>query len=264
MDAEKIANADYLDILFDNRNKLYGGYVLRKTENNRMIKALLIMSCFILAFCIWTFIDTHEANTNPSVTQIEDRVHEFKDIRLPIEPPKPPQELPKEMASAKPSIKNPVPVIAPDDIVKIQPPAVDSFAGRESGPTTNAGKTDGCVIIPKEGTGNGKEIVQTPVEPITYAEEMPAFQGDIYVYLAKSVRYPRSAIENGVEGRVIISFVVNEDGHISNAVVKRGIGAGCDEEGLRVVNNMPAWKPGRQNGRAVKVYYTLPINFKLQ
>lgn len=157
-----------------------------------------------------------------------------------------------------------MPVIAPDDIVKTQPPAVDSFVNRESGPTTSEGKTDGSVIIPKEGTGNGKETIQAPVAPITYAEEMPVFQGDIYAYLAKSVRYPRAAIENGVEGRVIISFVVNEDGRISNAVVERGIGAGCDEEGLRVVNSMPAWRPGRQNGRAVKVYYTLPINFKLQ
>lgn len=244
MDAEKIANADYLDILFDNRNKLYGGYVLRKTENNRMIKALLIMSCFILAFCIWTFIDTHRANANTSVKKIEERVHEFKDIRLPIEPPKPPQELPKEKASAKPAIKNPVPVIAPDDIVKTQPPAVDSFDGRESGPTTNAGKPDGNGVIPKDGDGDGKEIIQAHVEPIAYAEEMPVFQGDIYAYLAKSVHYPRAAIENGVEGRVIISFVVNEDGRISNAVVKRGIGAGCDEEGLRVVNSMPAWRPG--------------------
>ena len=95
-------------------------------------------------------------------------------------------------------------------------------------------------------------------------EVMPEFIGDIYGYLNKSVRYPRQAINAGVQGRVIIQFVVNEDGHISRAAVMHGIGGGCDEEALRVVNAMPAWKPGKQNGQPVKVNYRLPISFKLE
>jgi protein TonB len=71
------------------------------------------------------------------------------------------------------------------------------------------------------------------------------------------------ARETHIEGRVTIKFVVNEDGSISNAKVVRAIGGGCEEEALRVINSMPKWKPGKQNGKAVKVYFTLPVNFVL-
>lgn len=266
MDAQTISNADYLDILFDNRNKLYGGYALRKTQDKRMAQSLLIILSFALAFCIWTFIDAHRAGASTvTVKPVDTLVYRPTVIKVPEPKPIPPKEIPKEMpAAAKPTIKNTVSVIVPDVKVVAPPPPVDSFVGRDSGPVTNTGKPDGKVLNTKKGGGEGLEVVKVPDVIQPYAEEMPQYPGDIYAYLAKSVKYPQTAINNDIQGRVIVGFVVNEDGVISNAVVKRGIGSGCDEEALRVVNAMPAWKPGRQNGKAVKVYYTLPINFKLQ
>lgn len=265
MDAQAISKAEYLDIIYDNRNKLYGGYLLRKTQGRREMQALMIMVSFILAFCIWTFIDARNAHASAlTVKKTDTAVVDLKRIKEPIVKPEPPKELPKELAATKPTIKNPVPLIRPDETVITQPLPVDSFAGRESGPVSSVGKPGGTAVTKMPGSGDGDTVMEEPVKIESYVSEMPEFPGNIYAYLAKSVKYPPTARENGIEGRVVVNFVVNEDGHISNAVVKRGIGGGCNDEALRVINSMPAWKPGKQNGRPVKVYYTLPINFKLE
>lgn len=97
-------------------------------------------------------------------------------------------------------------------------------------------------------------------------EQMPEFPGGmdgLLKYLSGNVRYPKEAYEANIQGKVIIQFVISNMGKITNAVVKYDPGAGCGEEALRVVRNMPDWKPGKQNGQAVNVYYVLPINFKL-
>jgi len=98
-------------------------------------------------------------------------------------------------------------------------------------------------------------------------EEMPAYpggEGKLMEYVAKNIKYPQIARETGIQGRVFVGFVVEPDGSVSNVKVLRGIGGGCDEEAIRVVKGMPKWKPGKQRGKAVRVSYMLPVNFKLQ
>ena len=98
-------------------------------------------------------------------------------------------------------------------------------------------------------------------------EEMPAYPGGdekLMEYVAKNITYPQIARETGIQGRVFVGFVVEPDGSVSNVKVLRGIGGGCDEEAMRVVKSMPKWKPGKQRGKAVRVSYMLPVNFKLQ
>ena len=98
-------------------------------------------------------------------------------------------------------------------------------------------------------------------------EEMPAYPGGdqrLMEYVAKNIKYPQIARETGIQGRVFVGFVVEPDGSVSNVKVLRGIGGGCDEEAVRVVKSMPKWKPGKQRGKAVRVSYMLPVNFKLQ
>ena len=110
-----------------------------------------------------------------------------------------------------------------------------------------------------------EEVVEQEIFKIV--EEMPAFPGGeakLMEYVAKNVKYPQIARETGVQGRVYVNFVVEPDGSVSNVSVLRGIGGGCDEEAVRVVKNMPKWKPGKQRGKAVRVSYMLPVNFKLQ
>lgn len=101
----------------------------------------------------------------------------------------------------------------------------------------------------------------------TVVEEMPQFPGGetaLLQYLAKSVKYPVIAQENGIQGRVICSFTINKDGKVVDPVVVRGVDPSLDKEAIRVINAMPAWKPGKQRGKPVRVKYTVPINFRLQ
>ena len=101
----------------------------------------------------------------------------------------------------------------------------------------------------------------------TSVEQMPEFPGgnnSISAYLAKNIRYPEEARKASVQGRVVIQFVVNKEGEIAKAKVVRDIGGGCGKEAMRVVMAMPKWKPGKQNGKAVNVYYTLPVKFFLE
>jgi TonB family protein len=106
-----------------------------------------------------------------------------------------------------------------------------------------------------------------PNEPLVIAQEMPEFPGGqdaLMKYVAKSIKYPDDALESGIHGTVFVSFVVETDGRITEVKVLRGIRGGCDEEALRVMKGMPSWKPGKQNGKLVRVRYNLPIRFKLQ
>ena len=124
---------------------------------------------------------------------------------------------------------------------------------------------------------NGKDIadlkqVVTQAEPepekvFDMVEQMPTFPGgntELMKYLSEHIKYPVMAQENGTEGRVIVQFVVEKDGTIAEAHVARGVDPYLDKEALRVVQSMPRWIPGKQNGKAVRVKYTVPVMFKLQ
>ena len=106
-------------------------------------------------------------------------------------------------------------------------------------------------------------------EPEVYmiVDEMPEFPGgdkELYQFIADNVKYPAEAKEKGIKGRVFVNFIVEPDGSVSDIKVLRGIGGGCDEEAVRVVESMPKFKPGIQNGEAVRVSYTVPVNFRLE
>ncbi|MDP3462804.1 MAG: energy transducer TonB [Bacteroidales bacterium] len=110
-----------------------------------------------------------------------------------------------------------------------------------------------------------EEISETEI--FTVVESMPEFPGGaakMMEFIAKNIKYPPMARESGIQGRVFVNFVVEPDGSVSNVKVLRGIGGGCDEEAIRVVNNMPKWTPGRQRGKAVRVSFNLPVRFTLQ
>lgn len=114
------------------------------------------------------------------------------------------------------------------------------------------------VIVEKTITASGPKDDGTGKSGIyNYVEQMPSSAYDYKKYIAENLRHPNPE----VVGRVIVKFVVNEDGHISDVTLVRGIGGGCDEEAVRVIKNMPAWKPGKQNGKPVKVWFTMPIAF---
>ena len=131
-------------------------------------------------------------------------------------------------------------------------------------PGAGNGKGDSSAGAPiASGGGGGTTIAIRPREPALFVEQMPVYNGDLNAFISKNIQYPELARTNGIEGRVAVQFVVNEDGSITDVKVTRGIGGGCDEEAVRVIKSMPKWKPGRNNGVPVKVYFTQPITFRL-
>ena len=95
---------------------------------------------------------------------------------------------------------------------------------------------------------------------------MPSYPGgesQMMAFIRKNLNYPKVARETGIQGRVFVSVVIEPDGTVTNAKVKRGIGGGCDDEAIRVVESMPKWNPGKQRGTYVRVAYLIPVNFKL-
>lgn len=269
MDINKILNSDYLDILFEGRNKQYGGYELRKKYNKRMRNAA-IAGLGIVALCIATPLiasrlkpkeETKPLVVNTTVTLAEPP---------PIDPKKPPPPPPpaEPPPPVKPTVKFTPPVIKKDEEVKEdeKPPEQTEMKNVAAGVKTEAGDVNGIDpgIVDKPGTGTGVVAAPPPPQVFTYVSQMPQSSVDINAFLSKNLHYPESARENNIQGRVILKFVVNETGNVSDIQVLRGIGGGCDEEAVRVLKSMPPWKPGKNNGVAVKVYYTLPISFKLE
>ena len=141
----------------------------------------------------------------------------------------------------------------------------------------NDAKVEETVIQASDDTEKAVEVKYTPVEVeeeepeeqqiFQVVEEMPEFPGgmaECLKFIGKNIKYPTIAQENGVQGRVIIQFVVNQDGSIVDPVVMRSVDPYLDKEALRVIKMMPKWKPGKQRGKAVRVKYTVPVTFKLQ
>lgn len=253
-----VVNEERTELVFQNRNKEYGGYVIRKKYERNVLIALLltvaILIVLVVAPMIMNFISSMETDNNVKVTE---------SITL-AEPPPIDKTTPP-----------PPPVIPPPPVqqtIKFTPPKVVKDEEVEEPPPTQEEVKEVAVSTV---TQEGEDIIDLPPDPVgdpdegkvfTVVEEMPSFpggEGKLYEYLGKT-KYPPIARENNIQGRVYVSFIVDKDGKIKDAKVLRGIGGGCDEEALRMVRSMPDWKPGRQNGRNVIVQYNLPVNFSLK
>ncbi len=265
METQKLLQADYLDIVFDNRNKNYGGYELRKNYDRRVRKATLILLLGVVGLSSFSLVKSSKpaeevVNRNPITPTFYDAV-----------PPKiPPRILPPEppVAPPKPASAHIFtdPVITDDPILPDQQMTenkqlVNSNPGSSNNTMESTGIVPGNPDPVGKGIVTGIEVVEN--KALVYVEQMPQFIGNIEEYLGNNLRYPESARSNNIDGRVVVQFVVNEDGSVSNVTLARGIGGGCDEEAIRIVSAMPKWKPGKQNGKAVKVLFTLPIKFVL-
>ena len=141
------------------------------------------------------------------------------------------------------------------NVVDDQTVTVESITGTED--------TGGPVSVPDVTVSTGDPIEETGNEIIMIPEHMPEFIGNVFEYLSKNVRYPQDAIDEGAQGRVTCEFVVNRDGSIVDVRVMNPIHPSLDKEAIRVIQSMPKWKPGKQNGKAVRVKFILPVNFKL-
>ena len=252
-------NPERRDIVFEHRNKEYGGYALRRDYQRRVIFALLItlsgIGLTITAPLLISFLSKAKFGKEVKVTE-----------GITLEEPPPIDK----------STPPPPPVIPPPPVqqtIKFTPPkVVKDEEVEEPPPTQEEIKETQVSTVTQEGD---KNLIDLPPDPVgdpdagkifTVVEEMPSFPGGeakLFEYLSK-IKYPVIARENGITGRVYVTFVVDKDGKIKDVKKLRGIGGGCDEEAIRVITAMPDWKPGRQNGRNVSVQFNLPVNFNLK
>ena len=269
-----ISNA-WCDLVFEGRNQSYGAYRLRKSTGKRNIWSILIV--LIAAVVIFSAIaikNVIQANQKVAITtavelssiQTKKEAKVEKKAPVKIEPPKPVEKV-------KSSIKFTAPVIKKDEEVKPEEEMKNQDDLQKTKTTIGAFNVQGNDEVGGEVLKAKEEIAQ-PEPPkeeenkvFDVVEEQPSFPGGqsaLMQWLHDNIKYPVIAAENGIEGRVIVQFVVSKNGSISDVRVARGVDPSLDKEAVRVVSNMPKWTPGKQNGTTVNVRYTLPVTFKLQ
>jgi protein TonB len=160
------------------------------------------------------------------------------------------------------------PVIKPDDEVSNQDTIKTMDQLNESKGVISTITQDGVTDDPNAVNPDVVQIIEDTAKTVyQYVEQMPEFPGgtdELMAYLRKNTVYPTIAQENGISGRVYVQFVVNKNGEIVNIKVVRGVDVSLDREAVRVIQSMPRWKPGKQNGNSVRVQMSLPVNFKLE
>ncbi len=262
-------NTGMLDMVFENRNKTYGAYALRSDYNQRISRALIVSTSVVFMLCFGKLLSDKLKN---NAVKVEDVQTEWEISEPPIIDPTPkPKIQPPVVQSAQgvSTIENPEMTVTANNNTQDTASETEQLQNYESGLTTNI--TGNAIGVTD---GHGPEAVyaeaahEAIVEPTihTIVEEMPEFPGGekaMMKFLVDNTEYPRMERDNDMIGKVLLRFVVNEDGSISQVTSLRETTKGFANEAKRVVALMPKFKPGRQQGRAVKVQFILPMQFTL-
>lgn len=279
MDAKQILNASYLDILYDGKNKKYGGYELRKMYPRRAaiagLLAVLLVGGLFGAMLIKPKVKMDEVvNDVPIVTDMADIEPPPLDKNEPPPPPPPaaPAPVRPTVVFAVPEIKKDKEVLKEEKLTEAPKKNEDVGLKFEKGSDDPGAISQDLNLGGKRGGdglagGEDKGKNDKPSDEIVaYVEQDAKPKYNWEAYLQKNLVYPRAATEIGAQGRVMVKFVVERDGRITNAKVTRGndLGNGLPEEALRVVMKAGNWEPGKVGGKPVRSYYSVPINFKLQ
>ena len=267
------------DLMFENRNKEYGAYVLRRQTTARNIKSIitvLIIFALVMAYMIAKnayddYQKAHQAQTQ--VTELTALTETKKEAKVERKEIVKQEKVEQVVEKVKSSIKFTAPVIKKDDEVRPE----DEMKSQDE--IMNSKVAVGFAnVVGNDESGEvlkAKEVLVTePVKPkeeenkvFDVVEQMPSFPGGmaaLMAYLQKSIKYPPVAEENGIQGRVICTFVVERDGSVTDVRIAKSVDPSLDKEAQRVVSAMPKWIPGKQNGQSVRVKYTLPVTFRLQ
>lgn len=269
----------WTDLVFEGRNQAYGAYRLRRNTPSRNVKSIVIIIALALLVVLFFFLkkayDDYQAAhvANEQVTEISTVKQEKKkaEVKRKIEV----EAKKEEVKEVKSSIKFTAPVIKKDNEVK---PEEEMKTQEELMQTTTAigaldvkGNSDNGAVLQVAQRVADEPVKQAPPEVenkvFDVVEQMPSFpggEGALMKYLSENIKYPVVALENGVQGRVVVSFVVEKDGSITDVKVARSVDPSLDREATRVVKSMPHWIPGKQNGSAVRVKYNVPVSFRLQ
>ncbi len=276
-----LSSKEWRDIIFEGKNKEFGAYELRKASDARHNKAMIVVVIFIaIAFILPLLVNTVLPKADETITDeaeqalvalVEDATEEEE------EPEEEQQRYEEEKPEVLPEeVLNTVKVtelaivdddqVTKEDEIKTQDELKDTQTA--FGQTDfDKGTDDLNVVREHKDEIVVEEKKPEPEKVFTAVEQMPQFpggEGELMKYISQNIKYPAMAMENGVQGRVVVQFVVTKDGSVGEVKVVRGKDPDLDREAVRVVKSLPKFIPGKMNGQAVNVWYTLPINFKLQ
>lgn len=270
MNSEQILKADLLDIIFENRNKAYGAYSIRKAYPSHLKKAIGVMLVLVAGVSFYVMSRTAEKQTRELLINLKPD-HELENIKE-IEKPKEVKPI-ERTVQAQPPTKVDKPIVIVPDETPLKNPPID--------------RTDTAVYVPDsenkpaigDGGGDfvqgkaGDKTILTPDPPkavapeepaiLEHPDEYPEYPGGMEAwsrYLQRMLRVPGD-LESGDRKTVRVKFVVNVNGEVTDAVIVQSAGKEFDKEVLRVIGRMPKWKPGKQRGKPVPSYFTQPVTF---
>ena len=275
-----LSSKEWRDLIFEGKNKDFGAYKMRQASDGRHNKAFIIVviALVVISAIIFSVVKVQEEIAKRELMaqaqQAEmaamdmdepEEIEEVEEIEIEV-PDTPPEEILNQQKMTEIAI-------VPDDQVS-EEDEVKSQTDLEQN-TAIAGALDF-----DDGTDDISKITEQKVEIIQekpkeekkeqvfrHVEQMPEFPGGqaaLMKYINDNIRYPVMAIENGVQGRVTVQFVVTKDGSVGNVTVVRGVDRNLDEEAIRVCKTLPKFIPGKQNGQPVNVWFTLPVTFRLE
>ena len=277
-----LSSKEWRDLIFEGKNKDFGAYKLRQGSESRHNKAFFYVLIGLVAVCLLIFVymkyeayktqkaeeeakaklEQQQKLAQMEAEKEEEKEEEVEQIEIEEVKPEAPQlatQLMTELLLTD-TPKEDNEIKANEDIQKDNS-VMSTF--------TQAGSDD--INLIKE---HKEEVVQEKPreekkkeEVFTHVEQMPKFPGgdaELYKFISNNLNYPAMAIENNVQGRVVVQFVVTKDGSIGNVKVVRSVDRDLDNEAIRVCKKLPKFIPGKQNGQPVNVWYTLPVTFKLQ
>lgn len=277
-----LTSREWCEIVFEGKNKDFGAYKLRESSPARHTKAIVSVLIALAIILTLLILSVNGVFNKPEEEQIaisteqeiatfdaeEEEIEEEEEEQFQM--PEPEEIIAPEEVANQQQVTDLLIVeddkIEEDKQVKNQEDVLENEAAVGAVDITEGTNDLNKVIIQEQVIAAPKVEDEQPVS-IAMVEQKPEFPGGeaaMYKWLGDNIVYPSAASEEGVQGRVVVEFVVGKDGSISNVKVVRPRHPALDKEALRVVKAMPKWLPGRNNGQPVKVTYTLPVTFKLQ
>lgn len=269
---------NWVDMVFEGRNTAYGAYQMRKNTGKRNLKALISMLVFVGCIVGGSIALTAYQHWQASRVAIETDVElanlaEKKEAKvekqeqIKTEPEKVVEQQVKSSVKFVPPVIKKDDEVRPEDEMKTQDELAESKTAIGTFNVEGNDEANGEVLKAKEVIAQPEPPKEEETKVFDVVEEMPSFPGgqaELMQYLKNNIKYPVVAEENGVQGRVILSFVVERNGSITDIKVVKPVDPSLDKEAVRVVKGMPHWIPGKQNGSSVRVKFTLPVIFRLQ
>lgn len=280
-----LTSKEWRDLIFEGKNKEFGAYDLRKKSEKRhtlaVIYTLIGLAIIVLAIFGYSKYQDKLAEERAAELKLaaeraemvealeeEEEVPEEEEQRYEETPPEVievPEEVQATIQQTQIAIVDEVKNEVRDIQEQIEDNTTRGVVNQEGGDDVDNLKTvkEQVVVVEEAPKPVEKPQPEKIFEAVEQPAEFPGGQAALMKWLSSNIRYPENAQQNGVQGRVIVKFVVEKDGSISNAQVVKGVDKDLDQEALRVVKRMPKWQPGKNNGQAVRAYFTLPVSFKL-